>query len=220
MFLFLYVSVIMFILYYIYMPHMNSFTTLGWKSVSSLGFVILGAYLFSLAPAVSYRQYLLLGLLLGAIGDVFLALPYCYPKFEKQYFLGGLTAFLFGHLAYIAASYHTTLPITILLAVIAITVGCIMIGWLQQRVDFQGMTGAVMLYASIIMFMELQALTWLFSGSFGLVLNLGSLCFVLSDLILVFIIFGNADRPAVVKANLSFYYFAQMAILTTMMLSK
>ena len=95
MFLFLYVSVIMFILYYIYMPHMNSFTTLGWKSVSSLGFVILGAYLFSLAPAVSYRQYLLLGLLLGAIGDVFLALPYCYPKFEKQYFLGGLTAFLF-----------------------------------------------------------------------------------------------------------------------------
>ena len=64
MFLFLYVSVIMFILYYIYMPHMNSFTTLGWKSVSSLGFVILGAYLFSLAPAVSYRQYLLLGLLL------------------------------------------------------------------------------------------------------------------------------------------------------------
>lgn len=46
MFLFLYVSVIMFILYYIYMPHMNSFTTLGWKSVSSLGFVILGAYLF------------------------------------------------------------------------------------------------------------------------------------------------------------------------------
>lgn len=95
-----------------------------------------------------------------------------------------------------------------------------MIGWLQQRVDFQGMTGAVMLYASIIMFMELQALTWLFTGSFGLVLNLGSLCFVLSDLILVFIIFGNADRPAVVKANLSFYYFAQMAILTTMMLSK
>ena len=176
MFLFLYVSVIMFILYYIYMPHMNSFTTLGWKSVSSLGFVILGAYLFSLAPAVSYRQYLLLGLLLGAIGDVFLALPYCYPKFEKQYFLGGLTAFLFGHLAYIAALYHTTLPITILLAVIAITVGCIMIGWLQQRVDFQGMTGAVMLYASIIMFMELQALTWRFSGSFGLVLNLGSLC--------------------------------------------
>ena len=109
MFLFLYVSVIMFILYYIYMPHMNSFTTLGWKSVSSLGFVILGAYLFSLAPAVSYRQYLLLGLLLGAIGDVFLALPYCYPKFEKQYFLGGLTAFLFGHLAYIAALYHTYL---------------------------------------------------------------------------------------------------------------
>src|SRR4030042_409737 len=46
-------------------------------------------------PVPTYYHYLLIGLIFCLVGDVFLALP------QKKAFMGGLIAFLFGHVFYI-----------------------------------------------------------------------------------------------------------------------
>lgn len=205
------------ILYYIFVPHKNSFTTLGWKAMSSICFVLLGMYLCFQQPEEGYRRYLVIGLILGAIGDVLLALLYCYPTYEKHFFLGGLSAFLFGHIAYSLALCHSSVLVEGLFVSIALLGGATMMYLIGKKVDFQEMRIPVILYAAVILFMELQALTWLAHGVYGIVLNIGTICFVLSDLLLVFILFDNKDTRHMVQANLTFYYVAQMLILTTML---
>ena len=63
------------------------------KSVLSLVFVI--TPLLQPHPVPAYYHYLFIGLVFCLIGDVCLALP------QKKAFMGGLVAFLVGHVFYI-----------------------------------------------------------------------------------------------------------------------
>jgi len=70
------------------------------KVAASLVFVTVGILRYT--PGHPYGAWIVLGLVLGAVGDLLLALP--------RGFVAGLVVFLLGHLAYVAA-FHTVVPV-------------------------------------------------------------------------------------------------------------
>jgi uncharacterized membrane protein YhhN len=79
----------------------------GWaltfKTGASLSFVLLAVALGAVGNG-GFGAFVLAGLVLAAIGDVALALP------GERAFLVGLSSFLFGHVAYVAACAAVTPP--------------------------------------------------------------------------------------------------------------
>lgn len=205
--------------YYILIPHKNAVHSLYWKTASSLSFLLLALTLYQ--PGSVFHTIMLAGLLLGALGDVLLALPSCYPKQEPVFFLLGLISFLFGHVCYGWALFHTTGTATILSLFLSVFLGAGMVLILKKSgIDFREMLLPAIVYAIVIMFLELQCISWLLLDHtmFALLLNIGSLLFVISDLILVFIVFGKRDERWITAANLTTYYTAQLCLAATFLL--
>src|SRR5690606_10762350 len=76
------------------------------KPIASLAFIAVG-YLVSrdAAPGFAgFQRHVLLGLVLGALGDVALL------GSTNRAFIAGLTVFLLGHLAYVIAFIHRVGP--------------------------------------------------------------------------------------------------------------
>lgn len=212
------VAVVTVMVYYIFIPHKSSFHDLLFKSLSSAGFLIMAVFIMKQGYDETYMWLMLAGLFLGAMGDVFLALPYCYPKKKDVFFLLGLTSFLLGHMVYAAALYHTDMVGSAVSLGIAVIGGILMILLLKKLgTDFEKMMFPSMLYAMVILFMECQALSWLLAdmNAYSVILNIGSLLFVLSDLVLVFILFHDLDTPPMRRLNLTLYYAAQMSLIFT-----
>lgn len=108
----------------------------------------------------------------------------------------------------------------ILVAICSILLALLVIEVLKKKqVDFQEMRLPSTVYAAVILFMEACALWHLQDGKlYGGILNIASLCFVLSDLILAFMLFGNRNTTCMTRWNLSLYYTAQLLLALTMLL--
>ena len=147
------------VVYYIFKEHSSAFTSLFWKSASSFCFLLVGFCAFAACVDRRYGEWMLIGLVSGAIGDVLLALPFCYPKRKNLFFLGGLLFFLFGHLAYVAALFVMPVKAGILVAICSILLALLVIEVLKKKqVDFQEMRLPSTVYAAVILFMEACAL--------------------------------------------------------------
>ena len=142
------------VVYYIFKEHSSAFTSLFWKSASSFCFLLVGFCAFAACVDRRYGEWMLIGLVSGAIGDVLLALPFCYPKRKNLFFLGGLLFFLFGHLAYVAALFVMPVKAGILVAICSILLALLVIEVLKKKqVDFQEMRLPSTVYAAVILFM-------------------------------------------------------------------
>lgn len=207
--------------YYIFGNHRSAVFTLGWKALSSLCFVSIGIS-WMLNAHQSYGIFMVIGLILGMAGDVFLNLPPCDPDRKDLWFLAGLGSFLMGHLAYVYALYHTDMPVSIMLLAVGAIIAFILLSMLQKRkiVDLDKMFVPAFLYAVVILFFEFQCLSWLVEeiSTFTVLLNAGALLFVISDMILLFILFGNRDTKTMSCMNLTTYYFAQICLATSILL--
>ena len=79
-----------------------TFKTIILKGVASLFFVALGIYLFVTVPGHFYfRLFVLLGLIFGFLGDVFLGFKYITTKTKNAWILAGMFSFLSGHIFYV-----------------------------------------------------------------------------------------------------------------------
>lgn len=211
------IPIVAVLLYYIFAPHKNAWTALYWKTASSIGFLITGWILSFYCKDSHYVTWMYGGLCLGAIGDVLLALPFCYPAKKEGFFLGGLSAFLLGHLCYIIALFQGDVKSAWPMMIPAAMLAWGLIKLLPRLgVDFEKMQVPSMVYALVILCMEACALSYLpLKTMYAFILNLAALAFVLSDLVLVFILFGKRDTRSMTMLNLSLYYGAQMALCAT-----
>ena len=118
------------------------------------------------------------------------------------------------------ALYVMPVKAGILVAICSILLALLVIAVLKKKqVDFQEMRLPSTVYAAVILFMEACALWHLQDGMlYGGILNIASLCFVLSDLILAFMLFGNRNTTRMTRWNLSLYYTAQLLLALTMLL--
>jgi len=147
------------------------------KSALSLLFVITA--LLQPHPVPGYYHYLFIGLVFCLIGDVCLALS------QKKAFMGGLVAFLVGHIFYIF-SFISLAVISDWISIggfIIFAISALVFFWLRPHL--KSMLIPVLLYVLVITVMAsgAWAVFWksLFLISGRTLILVGSLCFYISD---------------------------------------
>jgi len=182
-----------------------------------------------LALVVSYKSnkfnvfnlLIIIGLLLGLLGDIFLDLKYIDTTRTKGYTYGGFISFGIGHILFIIAMllmYGTSIPFIILAIILTIILSIATI-LLEKPLKLK--------YGEYKIISFLYALCLFGSLSFSLFLNIsnrfqitslnmlfiGFVLFVISDLVLSGTFFGeNKERPIDFILNYITYYGAQFTI--------
>lgn len=144
------------------------------KPIASLGFVALA--LAVNATAHPYGRWIFAGLVLGAIGDVFLI-----PRSSKA-FLIGLGSFLLGHVAYAVAFAVHGSDLTIAAAALlpVLVLAALILRWLLPHVSAR-MKPPVLCYVAVICAMVVLALGAYRTDKADLIL-VGAIAFFLSDI--------------------------------------
>ncbi|HML68447.1 MAG TPA: lysoplasmalogenase family protein [Clostridia bacterium] len=194
------------------------------KAGASLLFVLAGFVAFSLAFLPSFGRMIVLGLMLGAIGDVCLNLRFLLTGRARLIFLFGIGAFLLGHIAYLVALIGLD-PMALLYALpIAAALSFVLIRFVLARIEVSGaikVFGIVYLCVVFLMACVCVALFVLAPLSPGrAVFAAGALLFAASDVFLVFNQFGKKAYPSFRALNLSLYYLGQVCICLTIALMR
>lgn len=164
-----------------------------------------------------HAALLLAGLVLGLMGDVFLALRPLRPKEENQrIILGGTITFALGHTFYLSALFvRFGLNAWVFTAAILLT-GAINVASAYLRMNWGKLQFPSLVYTFIVFLFGGQALFgWIDAGAaadWTLALAVGGILFAVSDLILSQIYFKDKETAPYVVWNLTTYYGAQILI--------
>ena len=200
--------------------------------------LFVGVGVLSIFIADNHTEYaytMLFGLILGWIGDFFL-----HVNSTKTCFGIGFTSFLLGHIVYIISyvralknifpEYSVVNWVEICAAVALCIVA--LVCYINLKLDMPGTFVKVIMgtYFLILtaMFVKATALgvNYLISGGqYGvialLVLMLGSLCFLLSDVVLGVIMFGGFKKNYPIKIfNIVTYFAAQVLLASSILFIK
>ena len=173
----------------------------------------LGSSFYSYVPVL---MIILLGLIAGLIGDLFLALRPLQDLVEDQnIIISGIVCFSVGHLFYFTAFMMMTTFSW--LSVIIAVVMTIVIYFMSDKLDYRmgKAKTPTLIYSFLIFLMVGQTLGFaIITGfsTFSMMFLVGALLFSISDLILAPIYYGNGNRPMMVIMNLITYYSAQILI--------
>lgn len=191
------------------------------KIGSSLGFLLTAVMAVILNPtAANYGVLLLMGGALGMIGDIVLDLKYIYPKDSDTYLYSGFTAFLIGHLFFNAAViWHNHLSLKLVLIAVAISVVIAILNLLSGKItklEYGKFKPIVFAYSAILILTTATAAVSFFAVEMSksmLLMTIGGVLFLLSDVVLSFTYFGKGfDKPVHIFVNHLLYYAAQYLI--------
>ena len=186
------------------------------KGSAALIFIIIGVLSMQLASNHSFARLVVIGLLLGGIGDVLLNLRFVFEKSGQKIFLLGIGAFLSGHIMYLAAliMLSNNLLVSLICGVIA---AVLLLRWIFSKIGevqkaFK-MFGYV--YIGAIVLMTAVAIGNFISqpgSTSALLYVIGAVFFTASDVIMIFNTFGGTQKFSMRAANLSLYYLGQLLI--------
>lgn len=197
------------------------------KTVASLGFVISGIIGLGLNSSSTLASTLIVvGLLMGLIGDMVLDLKVIYPNRDNVFLNMGMGAFFLGHISYIVAfgllAGGTNMLLPLLIGTgggIAITLITILSGKKMMGLDFGNYIIQSTAYSFLLSFALVYTLVLAIMGS-GLWLTVvGFALFLLSDVVLSFQYFGGkiSSKP-LIAINHTLYYGAQLILLAVLFL--
>ena len=178
---------------------------------------VLGSDKFSFAILV------VMGLVLGLMGDIWLDLKWVYPGDNDIFTFAGFGAFMIGHFLFIAGLFKNYVdfsqPMYIVvpaLLALALGVGVVILEKPMKMVygKFKAITGV---YGFVLAFMTfLSGSLAIMNGFKEMTLNFmfaGGVFFLISDLILSGTYFGEGKRrPVDIVTNHTAYYIAQFVI--------
>lgn len=193
------------------------------KTIASLLFVTLGLLCFLHSKRSSYALLVMVALVFGLFGDVFLELQPVFSKKKNLFFLLGLSAFFIGHVFYVVA-FLKIAPFTILHPIVFAATFCVAL-LLKAifKVDPQKMLPPVLAYLTVISLMVAAAFGVAFSNGLSpqnpirVMLPLSALLFLISDAVLAYIYYGKTKAKPLVAINLSTYYAAQILLALTIL---
>ena len=192
------------------------------KLVASILFVIGGlvALMFKKTPS-TFMYFIVFGLFLGMIGDILLELKVIYRPHEYQYTNGGICAFAISHVAYIVgltlfatATKDILVPVFVSLAIGAVLATLVIVNSKTMGIDFNEHKGPVIGYSFILCIVFVYAVALAFLIPTLWIVAVGLLFFLASDLILSFIYWGNKNNKVMNILNLTFYYLAQIMMMS------
>ena len=204
------------------------------KTVASFGFVssgVVGIIVSDLTGSYKWALGLIvIGLLLGMIGDIILDLKVIYPNNDKYYLNTGMISFFLGHICYISAFSIIANPITrfttdlsiidtLLIgagASVVLSVGT-MLSSKKMGLKFGNFTIQTAGYTFILNFSMIYALILSILGVGLWLAFIGLALFLLSDIVLSFQYFGGkiASKP-LIAINHALYYAAQIILVAVL----
>ena len=193
------------------------------KSIASLFFIATAGVGLHFKGAHILPLFVILGLICGLLGDIWLELKYVFKEEDELFTYAGFISFLIGHVLYITGMflefYHGE---NVLYVILPLAIGLLCgFGNLfiakPLKLQFGKYKLICFLYGSVLFsfFAVIMSLNILyrFQNTTLLVLIGGGVLFVLSDLILSGTYFGEGkDRPFDLISNAITYYCAQYAI--------
>lgn len=191
------------------------------KTAVSVGFLIVAcaAYLTHGLQSPIYFFGLLPCLLLCLAGDVLLALANTHGKFFSRFFLAGVLTFLCAHIGFCIlftavrpGAYHFA-PLEYLLPVCLVFLAALLTR--SRRFQMRHMRVPVLVYAAFVGLMCAKGLHLAFLMHFlggAWLIAVGSVLFLLSDCVILFLYFYYKPRRFFRFANLSLYYIGLLAL--------
>ena len=187
------------------------------KGLASLLFVLLGAAFISVSADSRFAAPVFAGLVFGAIGDVLLNLRALAGNAAQKVFMAGIAVFLTGHLLYIAALLSRGadvlwigIPLCVVLSVALLPF------FILKRIEVSGKLKTFgIVYVVLVFLMAGCAVGLLLRRPLNighLLFTIGAALFALSDVLLIFHLFGRKKHKAFRALNLSAYYIGQVLI--------
>ena len=197
----------------------GSVQALLFKTLTSFLFISVAFASFMVNPnegVASFAMLIMMGLICGLIGDIVLDLKIMYKESSSLYQHGGMVAFLAGHLFYLAALIiyfgFNWLPLVIAV-VLAVIIG--LVSKFILKFNFAEHTIDTYAYSFFLSYMMTQACYAAITQGFTtctVLLAVGAILFLLSDLVLVMTYYDNKDSRPFIAVNHILYYAAQYAI--------
>jgi len=155
------------------------------------------------------------GLVLGLMGDLFLATRTLRPKEENEKIIfGGTITFAMGHLFYLTALFIVA-GFNVWVFVAAIALSALIYGAsIVMKMNWGKLKVPCMTYSFLLFLFASQSVyLWTIAGeAWAGLLALGGILFAVSDLVLSQIYFMNKENGLFVSLNLATYYAAQILI--------
>lgn len=193
---------------------------LVFKTLSSLSFVALGILSFGLAKDRSLAVFLLIGLILGAVGDVLLNVCHLVNESVVVFFIGGFSFFI-GHILYLFVLVPTAEGFALPAVLCGIAVAALLLVFLHRKQKADRLLFVESLgYMVTVSTMASFAVFGLFAKGFGTATvfrAIGGILFLTSDTMLFFRMIRKGESHPVLAAFLLFtYYPAQCLIAASM----
>lgn len=219
--LFLSFSIIFCVLFCWFRTEKATVYSLILKATASVCFIMCAAFAIKEVGSSSVNLLIMLGLVLGLIGDILLDLKIMYPKDGNQYFIAGTSTFAIGHFFYFLAItlYNSnispaTLPWNILasLGVAVVITLAIILPSKKMGLNFGKNLYIVVFYSLVLSFMMAFSVAIAIFSTMFWIFAAGMILFFLSDLVLSLQYFGGKDQKVWVYVNHILYYAAQSMI--------
>lgn len=196
------------------------------KGLVSLMFIITAvvAYLTSNNPSNNFGIFIIVGLVFGLLGDVFLDIKYINEKYEYLFTSLGFITFGLGHISYISGlflNYYSfnAHPIYLIIPAV-VSLGLMLFTLLMEKftpIRYKKMKPFVVIYGFILFFVTTIYLSssiqnyWSYTTTN--IMFFALIAFALSDLILNNTYFAEGfNTPIFIITNHVLYYIAQFAI--------
>ena len=185
------------------------------KSIVSLLFI---AVAVAARSSASLAPFVILGLVFGLSGDIWLDLKYVFPSHDSPFTYAGFTVFGIGHILYVTGlliQYGTGRYLIASFALAAAAAGFVAATEKPMKLVYGRMKPVVLVYAFLLFSTVFVSggLLLTHGGSTLLYFFIGSVLFAVSDLILSGTYFGTGkERPVDIISNYLFYYGGQFLI--------
>ncbi len=193
------------------------------KTIASVCFVLCGIFGIFTVGSSNVNLFIIVGLVLGLIGDILLNLKVAYKEEENQYFIAGASFFAVGHIfCFVAVLLYNidVLPNNLLWNILGsagfaiLFTLAIMLPHKKLGLNFGKHIWLCAGYSLILSFMMAFSISiaifvpmfWIFAA--------GMIAFLLSDLVLSMQYFGSFSQKVWIYVNHFLYYAAQVLIAT------
>lgn len=201
-----------------------SVIALLFKSITTFTLIGMALYIHSNGlnfPGFGY--FVIVGLVLGLLGDVFLDLKLMYPKDNDLFTYFGFYSFLFGHLLYIfyfISNFDNSMfEVSILFGLAGFVVFLVLMTEKPMQLNYGKFRIISSIYAfvlSLITFLSLWIGIREAINGF-IIFGIGMVSFLISDLILSQSYFGRKEKQWMIYTNYIFYYLAQLLIVMSLL---
>ena len=177
---------------------------------------------------IKYGLMIIMGLVFGLLGDIYLDQKWVYPDDDEKYLYAGFAVFAIGHFFYVGAMIMTAgLNFTHMLIASALAILVVIVNLIMERItklNFHKFRLVVSLYSFVVGLTMTTALvafvvTYMASGLTlavpYLVFTVAGALFLVSDIILSSQYFGTHNTPLFFVMNHVTYYLAQYLIALT-----